>query len=105
MSCFVAVTAPLLATDSFNAFPAPSTVTHDVVEVQAIPFKAVVPSTFVVVQDEDSIWLVLVAICTVPTLSAIAQNEEERQNTAFIAAEPWSSSVQDVEPGLVEYRK
>ena len=102
MSCLVAVAAPLLSIARFRTLPAPSTATHDVVAAHATPLSAVDPSTSVSFHDEDSISLVLVATCTLPAPSAIAQNDEDRQNTPFMLAEPWSSSVHEVDPGFVE---
>jgi hypothetical protein len=105
MSCLEADAEPLLSTVRFRTLPAPSTARHEVVDVQVTPLSALDPSTSVSFQEEDSIWLVLFPTWTLPAPSEIMQNDDDRQNTPFMLAVLWSSSVQDVEAGLVAYRK
>jgi hypothetical protein len=78
---------------------------QDVVEVQAMPFCATLLSITVVVHADDSTWLMVVATCTLPLPSTIAQNDDERQDTPFMLAVPWSFNVHAVDAGFVEYRK
>jgi hypothetical protein len=102
MLCLVAVASPVPETARLRILPTLSTATHDVVDVHTIPFSAL-PSTLVAFHVSDSIWVVLVAMCTLPTLSAAAQKDEERQCTLFIAAlvlKP--SAYHDVDAGVVE---
>jgi hypothetical protein len=88
MSCLDAVATPSLETDRFNTSPVLSAAIHDVVDVHTMPFNAVDPSTSVSFHKEESTWLALVAICTRPSESAIAQKELERQWMPLAAAEP-----------------
>jgi hypothetical protein len=106
MLCFVAVAAPAPDIARLSKLPTPSTAKQDVVEVQTTPLSAVVPSTLVVVQLACSLTCPsVVATWTVPTLSAMAQNEEDRQKTLFMLAVPCCSNVQAVEAGAVVQRK
>ena len=102
MSCFVAVASPLPLITRLRTFPAPSMARHAVVEVQTTPLSALVPSTSVSFHVEDSIWVVLVAMCMWPVLSARAQKDVDKQKLPLMFAVPWSSRVQDVDAGLVE---
>jgi hypothetical protein len=101
MSCLVAFAVPLLSTARLSTSPTPSTARQELVETQAMPLSPVVPSTFVSFHDDDSIWVVLVAMWTLPDPSAIPQKDDDRQDTPFMLADPCASKVQDVEAGLV----
>src|SRR6188474_19051 len=103
MACLVATASPVGSIVSSRTSPLRSTAMHDVVELQATPRRAVVPSTLVEVHPAASlIPCSVVATWTLPESSTTAQNDEDRQETSFIAPAPMLTAVQEIPEGLVE---